>query len=73
MAPLRPSFATGRNSDILMTPDFRILIGGPGPADVKVRLGPHGDTASTTPGDTPYVLSPASSTAELTACNRASA
>lgn len=38
------SFATGRNSDILLTPDFRILIGGPGAADVKVRLGQHGDT-----------------------------
>jgi hypothetical protein len=38
------SFATGRNSDILMTPDFRILIGAPGAAEVKVRLGQHGDT-----------------------------
>ena len=38
------SFATGRNSDILMTPDFRILIGGPGTAEVKVRLGQGGDT-----------------------------
>jgi hypothetical protein len=38
------SFATGRNSDILLTPDFRILIGGPGAAEVKVRLGQHGDT-----------------------------
>jgi hypothetical protein len=38
------SFATGSNSDILLTPDFRILIGGPGAAEVKVRLGQHGDT-----------------------------
>lgn len=38
------SFATGRNSDILLTPDFRILIGGPGAAEVKVRLGQNGDT-----------------------------
>ena len=38
------SFATGRNSDILLTPDFRILIGGPGAAEVKVRLGQQGDT-----------------------------
>ena len=30
------SFATGQNSDILLTPDFRILIGGPGAA------APHG-------------------------------
>jgi hypothetical protein len=41
---IEASFATGRNSDILMTPDFRILIGGPGTADVKVRLGQGGDT-----------------------------
>lgn len=36
---MEASFATGRNSDVLLTPDFRILIGGPGAADVKVRLG----------------------------------
>ena len=51
------SFATGRNSDILMTPDFRILIGGPGAAEVKVRLGQHGDTCVDNAGtDAPYVL-----------------
>ena len=38
------SAAAGRNSDILLTPDFRILIAGPGAAEVKVRLGQHGDT-----------------------------
>jgi len=41
---IEASFATGRNSDILLTPDFRILIGGPGAAEVRVRLGQHGDT-----------------------------
>jgi hypothetical protein len=51
------SFATGRDSDILMTPDFRILIGGPGPADVKVRLGQGGDTCVDNAGvNAPYVL-----------------
>jgi len=51
------SFATGRNSDTLMTPDFRILIGGPGAADVKVRLGQHGDTCvDNAGGNAPYVL-----------------
>jgi hypothetical protein len=65
------SFATGRNSDILLTPEFRILIGGPGAAEVKVRLGQHGDTCvdnagvpsdrSSAPGsnagvNAPYVL-----------------
>ena len=51
------SFATGRNSDVLLTPDFRILIGGPGAADVKVRLGQHGDTCVDNAGvNAPYVL-----------------
>ena len=51
------SFATGRNSDILLTPDFRILIGGPGAAEVKVRLGPNGDTCVDNAGvNAPYVL-----------------
>jgi hypothetical protein len=51
------SFATGRNSDILMTPDFRILIGGPGAVEVKVRLGQHGDTCVDNAGlNAPYVL-----------------
>ncbi len=51
------SFATGRNSDILLTPDFRILIGGPGPADLKVRLGQYGDTCVDNAGaNAPYVV-----------------
>jgi len=51
------SFATGRNSDILLTPDFRILIGGPGSADVKLRLAQHGDTCIDNAGiNAPYVL-----------------
>jgi hypothetical protein len=54
---LEVSFATGRNSDILLTPDFRILIGGPGAADVKVRLGQRGDTCVDNAGvNAPYVL-----------------
>jgi hypothetical protein len=51
------SFVTGQTSDALLTPDFRILIGGPGPAEVKVRLGPNGDTCVDNAGaDAPYVL-----------------
>ena len=47
----------GRNSDILLTPDFRILIAGPGAADLKVRLGPQGDTCVDNAGiNAPYVL-----------------
>ena len=54
---IEASFATGRNSDILLTPEFRILIGGPGAAEVKVRLGKHGDTCVDNAGaNAPYVL-----------------
>jgi hypothetical protein len=51
------SSAAGRNADVLMTPDFRILIGGPGAAEIKVRLGQHGDTCVDNVGvNAPYVL-----------------
>lgn len=51
------SFATGRDSDLLITPDFRIIIGGPGAAEVKVRLGPGGDTCVDNAGvNAPYVV-----------------
>lgn len=54
---LETSFAIGRNSDIILTPDFRILIGGPGSSELKVRLGEHGDTCVDNPGtDAPYVV-----------------
>ncbi|HEY1209621.1 MAG TPA: hypothetical protein VGE85_09650 [Terracidiphilus sp.] len=58
---LELSFATsgsaGRNADFLLTPDFRILIGGPGAAEIKIRLGPHGDTCVDNAGaNAPYVL-----------------
>jgi hypothetical protein len=54
---IEASFATGSNADILMTPNFRILIGGPGAAEVKVRLGQHGDTCVDNAGvNAPYVL-----------------
>lgn len=46
-----------KNADTLLTPDFRILIGGPGSADVKVRLGRQGDTCIDNAGaNAPYVL-----------------
>jgi hypothetical protein len=51
------SFATGRNADMILTPDFRILISAPGTANVKVRLGQGGDTCVDNPGtNAPYVL-----------------
>jgi hypothetical protein len=54
---LEMSFATSHNADILLTPDFRILVGAPGVAEVKVRLGQKGDTCVDNPGaNAPYVL-----------------
>jgi hypothetical protein len=58
---LEMSFATSqapmRDADILLTPQFRILIDGPGAAEVKVRLGEHGDTCVDNAGaNAPYVL-----------------
>jgi hypothetical protein len=51
------SFSTGQNADMILTPDFRILIGGPGNVNVKVRLGQSGDTCVDNPGgNAPYVL-----------------
>jgi len=41
---LETSYATGQNADIILTPQFRILIGGPGATELKVRLGEGGDT-----------------------------
>lgn len=54
---LEMSYGAARNADVLLTPDFRILIAGPGAIDVKVRLGEHGDTCIDNAGDqAPYVL-----------------
>jgi hypothetical protein len=53
------SFASGHNADVLLTPDFRILIGAPGASDLKVRLGEHGDTCIDNPlvgTQAPYVV-----------------
>jgi hypothetical protein len=51
------STAREKNADTLLTPFFRILIGGPNAADVKVRLGEHGDTCVDNVGaNGPYVV-----------------
>jgi hypothetical protein len=51
------SAARERNADTLLTPYFRILIGGPSATDVKVRLGEDGDTCVDNAGtDAPYVV-----------------
>ncbi len=53
---LEASYATGKYSDVLMTPDLRILISGPGVADLKIRVSPKGDTCLDNHGaNAPYV------------------
>ncbi len=54
---LEANFATGKNSDVILTPELRILISGPGVAAVRVRLGEKGDTCVDNGGpEAPYVL-----------------
>lgn len=54
---IEADLATGRNSDMVLTPDFRILISGPGTANLKLRLGGQGDTCVDNAGaNAPYVL-----------------
>ena len=49
-------YKVGKNSDVVLTPDLRILLSGPGQADVRIRLNDHGDTCVTNRGDNaPYV------------------
>ncbi len=51
------SFANLRNADILLTPNFRILVGGQGASEVKVRLGREGDTCvDNSAANAPYVV-----------------
>jgi hypothetical protein len=54
---LEASFAITHNSDVILTPNFRILIGGPGSSEVKVRMGEGGDTCVDNSGaNAPYVV-----------------
>lgn len=49
--------SAARNADVLMTPDFRILVSGSGAGTVAVRLGDKGDTCVDNAGaEAPYVL-----------------
>ncbi len=51
------STARERNADTLLTPYFRIMIGGPNAADVSVRMGDDGDTCVDNAGaNAPYVV-----------------
>ncbi|MGO8720969.1 MAG: hypothetical protein ACLQMO_17405 [Acidobacteriaceae bacterium] len=49
-------YNVGKNSDVVLTPDLRILLSGPGKADVRVRVNDQGDTCVANRGDNaPYV------------------
>jgi hypothetical protein len=53
---LEANYTAGKYSDVLLTPDLRILISGPGTADVKLRVNRQGDTCVDNHGlNAPYV------------------
>ena len=52
----RPATTVGKYSDVLLTPDLRILISGPGQANLSIRVNTKGDTCVDNHGaDAPYV------------------
>lgn len=54
---LEAHYTSGQYSDVLLTPDLRILISPPGHADVSIRVADNGDTCVDNHGDqAPYVL-----------------
>jgi hypothetical protein len=53
---IEASYKPGKYSDVLLTPDLRVLVSGPGDADLKMRVSPKGDTCIDNHGDNaPYV------------------
>ncbi|MEO6828492.1 MAG: hypothetical protein ABI164_01685 [Acidobacteriaceae bacterium] len=49
-------YTVGKNSDVVLTPDLRILLSGPGKADVRIRINAQGDTCvDNRGGNAPYV------------------
>ncbi len=53
---IEANYAVGTYSDVLLTPDLRILISGPGQADLRIRVNPRGDTCVDNHGaNAPYV------------------
>ncbi len=53
---IEASYTPGKYSDVLLTPDLRILISGPGQADLKIRTNQQGDTCVDNHGaNAPYV------------------
>jgi hypothetical protein len=54
---LEAHYTPGQYSDVLLTPDLRILVSAPGQADLSIRVGNNGDTCIDNHGDrAPYVL-----------------
>lgn len=53
---LEANYVPGKYSDVLLTPDLRILVSGPGTADLKIRVNDKGDTCLDNHGaSAPYV------------------
>ncbi len=53
---IEANYVVGKYSDVLMTPDLRILISGPGQANLSIRVNPKGDTCVDNHGtEAPYV------------------
>jgi hypothetical protein len=53
---IEANYTVGKYSDVLLTPDLRILISGPGQADLSIRVNTKGDTCVDNHGATaPYV------------------
>lgn len=53
---IETNYDTGKYSDVLLTPDLRILISPPGHADISIRVNSRGDTCVDNPGaNAPYI------------------
>jgi hypothetical protein len=53
---IEANYEVGKYSDVLMTPDLRILISGPGTADLSIRVSNNGDTCVNNHGEhAPYI------------------
>ncbi len=49
-------YKLAKNSDVVLTPDLRILLSGPGKADVRIRVNGQGDTCVSNRGENaPYL------------------
>ncbi len=50
-------YTPGAYSDVILTPDLRLLVSAPGQADLKLRVNPQGDTCVDNAGENaPYVI-----------------